>query len=337
MSASNAALHRWRFFGLCAMLAVLLAGFPGGVPGAQAISTTVVISQIYGGGGNTSAPYTNDFIELFNRGTTTISLAGWSVQYASATGTGNFGSAANLITPLSGSLAPGQYLLVQEAGGATGVALPTPDVTDATPINMSATGGKVALVNTTTPLGCNGGSTPCPPAALATIVDLIGYDGANFFEGTPAPTLSNTTAALRASNGCVDTDNNGVDFSAPAPNPRNTVSPLSPCPNGDAAPTVASTTPSNSATGIALNANIDITFSEPVNVTGSWFSISCANSGAHTATVSGGPTTFTLNPVVDFGANELCSVTIVAAQVSDQDTNDPPDTMAADFVFSFTT
>ena len=151
----NKQLHK--VFSLVMILALMLVALPA--QSTLAISTTVVISQVYGGGGNTGAQYTNDYIELFNLGTSTVSLAGWSVQYTSATGTGNFGSATNLITPLSGSLAPGQYLLVQEAAGATpSTALPTPDVTDATPINMAAGGGKVALVNTTAPLGCNGGS-----------------------------------------------------------------------------------------------------------------------------------------------------------------------------------
>ena len=134
----------------------------------QAVSPDIVISQVYGGGGNSGGIYTNDFVELFNRGTTTVSLDGWSVQYTSAAGTGNFGSATNLITPLSGSLAPGQYLLVQEAAGANVFApLPTPDVTDTTPINMAAGGGKVALVNTTTPLGCNGVANTCTPSRLS--------------------------------------------------------------------------------------------------------------------------------------------------------------------------
>jgi uncharacterized protein len=229
------------------VIVVLATGQP-----TSASSTTVVISQVYGGGGNTGAVYQNDFIELFNLGSGLVDLTGWSVQYTSATGTGNFGSASNLITPLSGVLAPGQYLLVQEASSAAvGAPLPTPDVTDSTPINMSATGGKVALVNTTTPLGCNGGSTPCPPAALATIVDLIGYDGANFFEGAAAaPTLSNTTAALRANVGCTDTDNNGADFTAGAPNPRNRVSPTHDCsvtpPTGVGAATPSSVQPGGS-------------------------------------------------------------------------------------------
>src|SRR5690242_18526678 len=101
-------------------------------PSALAVSRTIVISQVYGGGGNSGAPYTNDFIELFNRGTTSASLNGWSVQYTSATGTGNFGSASNLISELPNvSLAPGQYFLIQEASqAAVGAPLPSPDLVD---------------------------------------------------------------------------------------------------------------------------------------------------------------------------------------------------------------
>jgi predicted extracellular nuclease len=72
-------------------------------------------------------------------------------------------------------------------------------------------------------------------------------------------------------------------------------------------------------------------------VTGDWFTVSCAVSGAHTAVVSGGPTSFTLNPDTDFAANELCTVTVVAANVTDQDASDPPDAMVADAVITFTT
>ena len=300
----------------------------------QAVSPDIVISQIYGGGGNAGATYTHDFIELFNRGTSPVSLADWSVQYTSATGTANFGSATNLITPLSGSLAPGKYLLIQEStNAAVGSPLPTPDITDATPISMAAGAGKVALVNSTTPLGCNGGSNPCSPAALATIVDLIGYGtgatGANFFEGAgPAPTISATLANFRNSGGCTDTDNNNADFTAATPAPRNTASPFHSC--TDAAPSV-STSPANGATNVALNANVDVTFSEAVDVTGSWFDITCTASGAHTAVASGGATTFTLDPDSDFFGGETCTVTVFADEVTDQDTDDPPDNMDADF------
>jgi hypothetical protein len=106
---------------------------------------------------------------------------------------------------------------------------------------------------------------------------------------------------------------------------------------GEAPPTVSATTPANDATEVALDSNVTVTFSEAVDVTGSWFTISCTTSGLHSAAASGGPTTFTLDPDADLVNGEACTVTIVAAQVSDQDTDDPPDAMAADFSFSFTT
>jgi uncharacterized protein len=214
---------------------MLLTAFYGpSVKPAQAASPNVVISQVYGGGGNAGATLKNDFVELFNRGTAPVSLSGWSIQYAPATTAGLFGSSDTAITLLSDfTLQPGQYYLVQEAPGAGGtVDLPTPDVIDTTPIAMSGTGGKVALVNSVTALGCNGGSTVCPPAALATIVDLVGYGNANFYEGsgaTPAP--SNTFSVIRQANGCYDTDNNAADFvvSAVPPTPRNSASPTATC------------------------------------------------------------------------------------------------------------
>src|SRR5437660_11906489 len=88
----------------------------------EGVSSSIVISQVYGGGGNSGSTFKNDFIELFNRGNSTINVAGWSVQYASTTGT------SWQVTSLSGSIAPGKYYLVQEAAGAGGTTnLPTPD------------------------------------------------------------------------------------------------------------------------------------------------------------------------------------------------------------------
>ena len=185
-------------------------------------SPDLVISQVYGGGGNTGAPYNADFIELFNRGAVSVPLNGLSLQYASATGTGLFGSPG--ITRLPDvTLAPGQYFLVREASGATGVALPQPFYAAGAPIAMGATGGKVALVRGTAPLGCNGGSTVCSAAQRASIIDLVGYGDANFFEGSgTALGASNTMAVIRNGGGSVDTDNNRPDFASGSPTPRNT-------------------------------------------------------------------------------------------------------------------
>lgn len=181
------------------------------------VATEVVISQVYGGGGNAGATLTNDFIELFNRGTTTVSLAGWSVQYNSAAGTGTW-----QVTPLAGSIAPGGYYLVRQAAGAGGTtALPAPDASGT--IAMSATAGKVALQVTTTAI-----VGQCPSGGTA---DLAGYGAtATCFEGTgPTAATGNTTAALRKRGGCFDSDNNNVDFSIGPPLPRNSAAPARSC------------------------------------------------------------------------------------------------------------
>ena len=180
--------------------------------GAQA---AVLISQVYGGGGNSGAPLTNDFVELCNNGAQPVSLAGWSVQYASSAGTSWVNS-----VPLAGSIPAGGRFLIQMAGGANGMPLPTPDVSGNT--NMSGTAGKVALVNSTAIL-----SGSCP-TGNATVVDFLGYGSATNCAlgppptGTPTANLSNTTAALRGGgNSCTSTGNNSADFVIGAPNPRN--------------------------------------------------------------------------------------------------------------------
>ncbi|MCW5580305.1 MAG: lamin tail domain-containing protein [Luteimonas sp.] len=208
-------------------LALLVVAGCAGTAQAQ-----VVISQVYGGGGNSGAPWNADFVELFNRGTTAESLSGLSLQYTSATGTGNFGASSNQIVVLpAATLQPGQYFLIGLAGGANGIDLPTPDASGT--INMSGSAGKAALVASTTGLGCNGGSTACTPEQLALIVDLVGFGNANFFEGAAAaPTLSNTTAAFRADAGCSDSNDNSADFTTGAPAPRNGSTPANPCAGG---------------------------------------------------------------------------------------------------------
>lgn len=185
---------------------------------AHAVSSGLVISQVYGGGGNSGAPYTHDFVEIYNGSSSSRSVGGLSIQYASATGTGHFGANTGQLTELPTiDLAPGGYFLVQMAGGPAGAPLPIPDFIDATPINMAASAGKVALVNGISSLGCNGSSTPCSPTQEARIIDRVGYGSANYFEGSSAaPTVSNTTSIIRTT-GNVDTDQNGSDFQVYSP------------------------------------------------------------------------------------------------------------------------
>ncbi len=182
------------------------------------------ISQVYGAGGNSSATYTADFVELFNAGASSASLASHSIQYASAAGTTWTKFDLPAVTLLSG-----QYFLIQmNTAGAIGVALPAPDAIASPILSMSGTAGKVALVNSTTALT----GTQCPPPFVATIIDYVGYGStANCFEGTgPTPIpVSNANSLTRLAAGCTDNNNNAADFTAIIASARNTASPLNPC------------------------------------------------------------------------------------------------------------
>lgn len=198
---------------------VIVSNYAGAVTSAPAVLTVyagsangVVISQIYGGGGNSGAAYRNDYVELFNAGGLPVNLSTWSVQYASASG--SIWSKANL----SGTLPPGQYYLLQLAsGGANGVLLPPANATN-TSINISGSNGKVALLTNQTVLS---GANPLGNTAIA---DFVGYGTAGAFKGTgTAPAGSAATAILRKNNGATDTGDNAADFVAGTPNPRSSV------------------------------------------------------------------------------------------------------------------
>ncbi len=192
-------------------------GFTTKVP-TTSCNGALVISQIYGNGGNPGATFKNDFIEIHNRGNVSVNLSGWSVQYASATGT------TWLVTTLTGSIAAGGYYLVQGAGGTIGAVLPTPNATGMT--NMSSSAGKVALVQATAAL-----SGACPVGLP--LVDFVGFGPtANCFEGAGASTAAaaTTQSMQRSDAGCIDTDDNKLDFTVASALPRNTMSSANMCP-----------------------------------------------------------------------------------------------------------
>lgn len=188
----------------------------------------LVISEVYGGGGNSGATFRNDFIEVYNPGNTAVDLTGWSVQYAAAAGT------SWQVTPLTGSIPAKSFYLIQEAAGSGGTtALPTPDAVGT--ILMSGTTFKIILSNTATALS---GANPTG----ANVIDKIGVGPtANGFETAPTALLSNTTSAERKASATstattlglggseefngngYDTDNNSTDFVITAPNPQNTL------------------------------------------------------------------------------------------------------------------
>ncbi|MGW1092073.1 endonuclease/exonuclease/phosphatase family protein [Streptomyces sp. NPDC002596] len=177
-------------------------------------SSTAVISEVYGGGGNSGATLTRDFVELANAGSAAYDLSGFSVQYLP--GTPSAGSLWQ-VSALTGSVAPGgRYLVAQAAGTGGTVALPTPDATGT--VAMSATSGTVALVSGTTPLTCK---TAADCAADTRIVDLVGYGSAVVREGSGPAAGASATASVARGTSLADTDNNAADLTAGAPTPVN--------------------------------------------------------------------------------------------------------------------
>lgn len=280
------------------------------------------ISQVYGGGNNSGATFQNDFVEIFNHGSTTVdfSITPYSVQYA---GVGsNFGSNKTNLT--TGSIAPGKYFLVQESGGATnGAPLPTPDATGS--ITLAGTTGKVALVAGTTALSanaCPGDDTVAPfNPGDATVADFVGYGSSpattgHCYEGPgPAAAPSNTTSDFRKAGGCTDTNDNGADFFTATPAPRNSSSPANSC-SGGATPNLTindvTVTEGNSGT---TTATFTVTLSAPPQGTDVTFDIATADGTATTANndylakslssqiIPAGQTTYTFTVVVNGDVN----------------------------------
>lgn len=286
----------------------------------------IVISQVYGGGGNSGATYSNDFVELYNPTSVDFDLTGWSLQYTSATGNGwEFTR-----QPLGGTIAPGQYYLIAlGSGGAVGLPLPAANITS--DINISGTSGKLALVSNFEPLEGN-----CP-IGDADIQDFVGYGSADCSETTNAVSPSNSATSLfRKDDGATDTDNNSADFVTGTPNPRRTA------PIVEIGPSVFGTDPRNNGSNAPRDASMTIDFTEPVDVTGTWYNIDCVTTGAHndaTVASSFGLKTYVITPNANFLAGEQCTVTLYKDQIHDQDTDDSgtnADTLPADYTWTFT-
>lgn len=189
-----------------------------------AANAQVVISQVYGGGGNSGATYKSDFVELFNRGSVAVDITGYTLQYASASGAfGGTTTNPNKTNLPSVTIQPGQYYLIQQATGAGGTIDLDPDFTPTGNelLAMSGTNLKIVLASD---------NVTVTSATDANVVDFVGIGSANIFEGTAAvPVISNTTAAFRNSDGCTDTNDNVADFTVAAPAPRNSQSPINIC------------------------------------------------------------------------------------------------------------
>ena len=310
-----------RLFSAAALLALPLASWAAGGP--------VVFSQVYGGGGSNSGTptYTQDFVEIFNRSTSSVNIGGYTVQYGSANG--NF-SGVSPAVPAGTMLQPGQYYsFALGTPGTAGAALPATDNTTANAVSLSAASGKVALVTNNTLIAAN--------FTASTIVDLVGYGIANYAEGSAVPNPTNGTtpaataapgtalnfnqSAQRNSTGCIDTDNNKNDFTIGAPtapktmsttaNPCSTISPVNTnltITAGTFADAVVGGSPASTTATYVLNNSGSTSQTVTVSTSGAPFSVSTtsytvAAGGMQNVTVTftptaGGTFTGTLRAVV---------------------------------------
>ena len=220
--------------------------------GTASAASDIVISQVYGGGGNAGATYTHDYVELYNRGPLALSARQLSIQYASATGTGNFGANSRPAHRASRfTLQPGQYFLIQRRR--RDGRRPAPDAGPRGPDSdhMRPAPARWRSSPATRRLAATG--------AAASRATRPHWRGSWTSLATGTRTSSKAVGAgadAEQHAGCApcrqrqqDTDNNAADFAAATPNPRNSVV-------GDAAPSVSSSSPIAGATGVARDANV---------------------------------------------------------------------------------
>ncbi len=309
------------FFALFVIAALIysitpLQGLIQTTPTAEAAAADLFFSEYIEGSSFNKA------LEIYNATGASVNLGslGYNVQYFA-----NGSTSATLTINLTGSVANGDvYVLAQS---------------QADPLILA----QADQTNTST--SWYNGNDAVVLRRGTTVVDVIGQIGTPFPStewGTGLTSTADNTLRRKAS--ICGGDTNSADTFDPAVQwdgfANNTFDGLgshtSNC-GSETAPAVASNSPAAGADEVALGSNVTVNFNEPVNASGNWFTISCTTSGLHTAAVSGGPSNFVLNPDGDFVFNETCTVTINASQVSDQDVNDPPDFMTANYQWSFST
>ena len=248
----------------------------------------------------------DEFVELVNNTGADVDISGWTLS----------DDTSIRHTFPAGTVIPDKCAVVVFGGGT-----PTGNFGNATV--HTASSGSVSLRNSGDTVTLNNGTS-----------DVVSYTygsaGGDNQSLTRDPDITGTDPLIKHS---AATGSGGSLFS---PGTKIDGSNFSGCDVSEAAPSVNSTSPSNGETDIAIDVDIVVNFSEDVTITGSWYSINGSISGAHTATVSGGPQNYTLNPDTDFSNSETVTVTIFAASVTDNDTDDPPDNMTSDYTFSFT-
>jgi uncharacterized protein len=282
------------------------------VPGAaQAAPTELFFSEYVEGSSFNKA------LEIYNGTGAPVNLAGYSVQMYF-----NGATTAGLTINLSGTLASGDVYVLADSQAGPEISA----VADVKPSTNWFNGDDAITLR-------NGATT-------VDVIGQIGFDPGSEWGTGLTSTMDNT---LRRKSLIVAGDPNGADAFNPAVEwdgfAINTFRGLGAHPGlpPDPAPAVTATAPANGASDVTLTAPVSVTFSEAVDVADGWYTFTCSASGAKAATVTGGPTTFTVQPTTAYQGGETCTFTVVASKVTDQDSDEPYDAMAADHVLSFTT
>jgi predicted extracellular nuclease len=311
----RSAVVRVRVVLLALLVLIAFAALAGArVDRAGAVSTDLFISEYVEGTSNNKA------IEIFNGTGVPVDLAAglYGIRmYFNGAGT------AGTTVILSGTIAPGDVFLLVHNDAEPALRGLADQISSASWYNGD---DAVALVK---------------GLANVDVIGQIGLDPGTEWGTGLTSTMDNT---LRRKQAIEAGDTNPSDAFDPATQwdgfATNTYDGLGShmvTTGGDTAPAVSSTSPASNATSVATNANVTVNFSEPVTVAAGWYTISCPVSGLHTATQSGGPQSYTLDPDAVFALGETCTVTVEASKVTDNDSDDPPDAMASNHAFSFTT
>lgn len=342
-----------RLLDIAVILALLLAGFPVGAQPTLAAGTISLTTL--------GSAYTQNFNTLATSGTANTALpTGWDLSesgsstrnngaYAASTGSDNagdvysFGSSASAERAygglLSGTLTP---IIGAQFTNNTGSTVTSLDISYTGEMWRAGVTNRGAADRLDFQLSANATSLTTGTWADFDSLDFNSPNTNATFGALNGNSAGNQTAISFTITGVSIPNGSSfwirwTDFNISGSDDGLSVDDFSLTPSvADLAPEVASTFPVNGATNFPINANLSVTFSEPVNVTGSWFQLSCSVSGIVSTSFSGGPTAFTLDPGILLTHGETCTLTILANQVSDQDANDPPDNMVINFTVGFT-
>jgi 5'-nucleotidase len=213
MSSGHSTTRRVAALAAFSLVPAALAGLPLATSAsATPDGDALVISEVYGGGGNSGAIYTHDYVELYNPTDAAIDLAGLSIQYRSSANTNPPSSGGVTSLAGAGSVPAGEHFVVRLASQSTvGAPVPNVDFVGNTATNLSGSNGQVYLARSTTAIDPDGtGNTAITDPA---VIDFVGFGSAAIKEGAaaaPSP-AGNATSISRDDDG-TDTDSNSADF-----------------------------------------------------------------------------------------------------------------------------